>query len=194
MSASETSFERLVATGHNVCLTGPGGTGKSHRIRRLIASDPDRFAVTASTGIAAINVGGHTLHRWSGMMLGPQNGESNEDCFAHLLSDKRFTVRAGFNRIREACTLVIDEISMITGRTLDFLDFLCRRIRACNEPFGGIQVIVTGDLHQSDLPFSPPPLGEVVEKLKGTSGIGALQFTHGDVVRHPLVAAILKKL
>ena len=148
MSASDESFERLVAAGHNVCLTGPGGTGKSHRIRRLIASDPDRFSVTASTGIAAINVGGHTLHRWSGMMLGPQNGESDEECFAHLLADKRFTVRAGFNRIREACTLVIDEISMITGRTLDFLDFLCRRLRASNQPFGGIQLIVTGDFLQ----------------------------------------------
>lgn len=56
------------------------------------------------------------------------------------------------------------------------------------------KVIVTGDLHQSDLPFSPPPLGEVVEKLKGTPGISTLQFHHHDVVRHPLVAAILKKL
>lgn len=56
------------------------------------------------------------------------------------------------------------------------------------------KVIITGDLHQSDLPFSPAPLGEVVEKLKGTPGISALQFTHGDVVRHPLVSAILKKL
>lgn len=143
-----TTFERLVAAGDNVCLTGPGGTGKSFRTRRLIASDPDRFAVTASTGIAAINVGGLTLHRWSGMMLGPQNGESDEECLAHLMHDKRFSVRAGFDRIRNCRTLVIDEVSMLNGRTLDFLDFLCRRLRTENRPFGGIQMIVTGDFLQ----------------------------------------------
>lgn len=56
------------------------------------------------------------------------------------------------------------------------------------------QVIVTGDPFQSDLPYSPPPLVEVVEKLHGVAGISTIKFTNNDVVRHPLVAAILKKL
>lgn len=56
------------------------------------------------------------------------------------------------------------------------------------------KIIVTGDPFQSDLPMSPPPINEVIHKLKGTAGIGMTQFTHADVVRHPLVAAILKKL
>ena len=142
------TFERLVEAGHNVCLTGPGGTGKSHRTRALIARDPDRYAVTASTGIAAINVGGLTLHRWTGMMLGPQNGESNEECLDHLMRDSRFSIRAGFNRVRSCRTLVIDEISMLNGRTLDFLDYLCRQLRSDERPFGGIQMIVTGDFLQ----------------------------------------------
>ncbi len=143
-----TTFERLVNAGENVCLTGPGGTGKSFRTRRMIAGNPARFAVTASTGIAALNIGGLTLHRWSGMMLGPQNGETNEDYLAHLMADKRFSVRAGFNRIRSVETLVIDEVSMLNGRTLDFLDFLARRLRGNDRPFGGIQMIVTGDFCQ----------------------------------------------
>ncbi len=143
-----TTFERLVNAGENVCLTGPGGTGKSFRTRRMIAANPARFAVTASTGIAALNIGGLTLHRWSGMMLGPQNGETDEDYLAHLMADKRFSVRAGFNRIRSVETLVIDEVSMMNGRTLDFLDFLARRMRGNDRPFGGIQMIVTGDFLQ----------------------------------------------
>ena len=143
-----TTFEDLVDAGENVCLTGPGGTGKSYRTRRMVERDPGRFSVTASTGIAALNIGGLTLHRWSGMMLGPQNGESDEDYLDHLMADKRFSVRAGFDRIRSAETLVIDEVSMLNGRTLDFLDFLARRLRGDARPFGGIQMIVTGDFLQ----------------------------------------------
>jgi ATP-dependent exoDNAse (exonuclease V) alpha subunit len=143
-----TTFEQLVKAGENVCLTGPGGTGKSYRTRRMIAGNPSRFAVTASTGIAALNIGGLTLHRWSGMMLGPQNSESDEDYLDHLLADKRFSVRAGFDRIRSVEALIIDEVSMLNGRTLDFLDFLARRLRGDDRPFGGIQMIVTGDFLQ----------------------------------------------
>jgi ATP-dependent DNA helicase PIF1 len=148
MTEDDTSFEDLVDAGENVYLTGPGGTGKSYRTRRMIEREPGRFSVTASTGIAALNIGGLTLHRWSGMMLGPQNGESDQDYLDHLMEDKRYTVRAGFDRIRGAQSLVIDEVSMLNGRTLDFLDFLSRKLRRDSRPFGGIQVIVTGDFLQ----------------------------------------------
>ena len=148
MMDEENSFERAVEADENVCLTGPGGTGKSFQTRRMIALDPWRFAVTASTGIAALNIGGLTLHRWSGMMLGPQNGETDEEYLDHLMADKRFSVRAGFDRIRAARSLVIDEVSMLNGRTLDFLNFLCKRLRSDPRPFGGIQMIVTGDFLQ----------------------------------------------
>jgi phosphate starvation-inducible PhoH-like protein len=56
------------------------------------------------------------------------------------------------------------------------------------------QMVVTGDPQQSDLPFSPPPLNEVVAKLKGVAGIDSVQFSNSDVVRHPIVSAVLKKL
>ena len=141
----EDAFNQLVAAGENVMLTGPGGTGKTYRTRRLIESDPDRFDVTASTGIAALNIGGVTIHRWSGMMLGPREGESDEHYFSDLMNDPRRSVRAGFERIRACRSLVIDEISMLNGRTLDFLDFMCRKLRRNDRPFGGIQVIAVGD-------------------------------------------------
>jgi len=141
----EDKFDSLVTLGENVFLTGAGGTGKTTLTRRMIARDPDRFAVTASTGIAALNAGGTTLHRWSGMMLGPRDGEEDEHYLADLMNDPRRSVRKGFERIRSCRTLVIDEISMLNGRTLDFLDFLCRRLRRSDEAFGGIQVIFVGD-------------------------------------------------
>jgi phosphate starvation-inducible protein PhoH and related proteins len=100
-------------------------------------------------------------------------------------------------------SIVLAPLCYMRGRT--FNDAVCIFDEAQNATYTQLklflsrfgqntQVIVTGDLHQSDLPFSPPPLGEVIKKLDGTAGISTLQFTHADVVRHPLVAAILKKL
>ena len=144
----EEKFDSLVTLGENVFLTGAGGTGKTTLTRQMIARDPDRFSVTASTGIAALNAGGSTLHRWSGMMLGPKDGQSNDKYLAELMKDSRRSVRAGFDRVRGCQSLVIDEISMLNGRTLDFLDFLCRKLRRDDRPFGGIQIIATGDFLQ----------------------------------------------
>ena len=142
------AFRHALDAGRNVFLTGMAGTGKSTLLRGLIEERGSAVTITASTGIAALNIGGLTLHRWSGMMLGPQEGQSDEDYLDHLMEDKRFSVRAGFDRVRACELLVIDEISMLSGRTLDFLDFLCRRLRRCSAPFGGIQVVATGDLLQ----------------------------------------------
>jgi ATP-dependent exoDNAse (exonuclease V) alpha subunit len=82
------------------------------------------------------------------MMLGPSDGESNEDFMDTLVRDKRRGVRAGFDRVRSCHTLVIDEISMLPGRALDFLDHLARTVRRDDRPFGGIQLVVSGDFLQ----------------------------------------------
>lgn len=142
------AFTAAFRAGANIFITGPGGVGKSFTIEEAIRSSVIDVSVTASTGVAALKVGGSTVHRWSGMMLGPQDGQSNEEYFTELLLDKRFSVRAGFNRIRECSILFIDEISMLSGRAFEFLEFLCRNIRKSEAPFGGIQVIVSGDFLQ----------------------------------------------
>ena len=142
------AFRHALDAGRNVFLTGMAGTGKSTLLRGLIEERGNAVTITAATGIAALNVGGVTLHRWSGMMLGPRSDQDDEEYFRQLQHDQRFSVRAGFDRVRDCEMLVIDEISMLSGRTLQFLDFLCRRLRRCDEPFGGIQIVATGDFLQ----------------------------------------------
>src|SRR6266568_4345458 len=107
-----------------------------------------RVDVTAPTGVAALNVGGMTIHRFCGMLLGPQATQSNEEYFEVLRRDPRRSILAGFNRVRRCEALVIDEVSMLPGRQLAFVEFLFRRLRGRDEPFGGCQVIATGDFLQ----------------------------------------------
>lgn len=142
------AFRHALDQGCNVFLTGMAGTGKSTLLRGLIEERGGAVTVTAATGIAALNVGGITVHRWCGMLLGPKHDQSDAEYFRQLQNDHRFSVRAGFDRVRGCELLVIDEVSMLSGRTLQFLDYLCRKLRRCEEPFGGIQLVATGDFLQ----------------------------------------------
>jgi ATP-dependent exoDNAse (exonuclease V) alpha subunit len=145
---SSITLRRLVQQGRNVLLTGQAGTGKSTLLRNEIDADDEEVAITASTGIAALNIGGSTLHRWSGMMLGPKRGDDPNAFLRELMRDKRQSVRAGMDRIRACRLLVLDEVSMLSGVTLEFFDLLCRTVRRDPSPFGGIQIIATGDYLQ----------------------------------------------
>jgi len=149
----EKRFMAAALAGRNCFLTGMAGTGKSTLLRRFIeeclhGTSIHRVDITAPTGVAALNVGGMTIHRFCGMLIGPAAGQSNEDYFAQLQRDPRRSILAGFNRVRRCEVLVIDEISMLPGRQLEFVEFLFRRLRGRDEPFGDCQVIVTGDFLQ----------------------------------------------
>jgi ATP-dependent DNA helicase PIF1 len=148
----ENLFHASAKAGGNVFLTGAGGTGKSTQLRAFIADlavgHQRRVSITAPTGVAALNVGGMTIHRFCGMLIGPAAGQSNEDYFAQLQRDPRRSILAGFNRVKRCEVLVIDEISMLPGRQFEFVEFLFRRLRGRDEPFGGCQVIATGDFLQ----------------------------------------------
>jgi phosphate starvation-inducible PhoH-like protein len=121
------------------------------------------------------------------------------------LYDTMDTLLGKYNSKREYVNkaIVLAPLCYMRGRT--FNDAVCifdeaqnatyMQLKLLLSRFGqNTKMVITGDLHQSDLPFSPPPLKEVVEKLKGTAHIDVIQFSHSDVVRHPIVAAVLKKL
>src|SRR2546427_2966773 len=84
---SETRFRAAALAGRNCFLTGMGGTGKTTELKEFIQACPRRVDVTAPTGVAALNAGGMTLHRFCGMLLGPQPGQSNEDYLEQLQRD-----------------------------------------------------------------------------------------------------------
>src|SRR5215471_5621796 len=159
--SQEKRFAAAALAGRNCFLTGMAGTGKSTTLRAFIRDSIRRVDVTAPTGVAALNVGGMTIHRFCGMMLGPQPGQSNEDYYALLERDRRRSILAGFNRVRRCEVLVIDEISMLPGRQFEFVEFLFRRLRGQDEPFGGCQVIATGDFLQ----LPPVRVTDAVERV-----------------------------
>ena len=141
-------FLSLADAGKNLFLTGQAGTGKSTLLRQWLAGNGRDADVVAPTGIAALNIGGMTIHRWAGIGLGPQPGEDLEEFANHLDEKGARNVREAKQRIRQCRVLVCDEISMLPGRLLAFLDVWLRRCRGRMAPFGGIQMICSGDFLQ----------------------------------------------
>jgi hypothetical protein len=128
-------------TGCNIYLTGKAGTGKTTFLHNLKKKSPKRMIVTAPTGVAAINAGGVTLHSFFQMPFGP------------FVPGSETTARHRFNKekvniIKSLDLLVIDEISMVRADLLDGVDAVLRRYRRSNLPFGGVQLLLIGDLHQ----------------------------------------------
>lgn len=133
----------ILKTGANVFLTGEPGSGKTHTVNmyaeylRARLVDP---SITASTGIAATHISGVTIHSWSG--VGIKTSLTNYDL--DKIASSEYIAR----RVRRAKVLVIDEVSMLPPETLSMVDAVCRDIKKCNDPFGGLQVIFVGDFFQ----------------------------------------------
>jgi hypothetical protein len=138
-----------VMAGGNVLLSGPAGTGKSFLLERCVRDlrrQGKSVAVTASTGIAALNVGGSTIHSFLGTGI-----KDNVDDVQKHPPDLR---RPGLeNQILGAHVLVVDEVSMLTGDYVDMMDWWLAQVRQRRRernvtPFGGLQVILCGDFLQ----------------------------------------------
>lgn len=141
----------------SVFFTGPAGTGKSVLMRAIIAEmkkkwlrDPERLSVTASTGLAACNIGGMTLHSFAGIGLGKEDVPT-------LVKKIRRNPKAK-NRWLRTSVLIVDEISMVDGDLFDKLAAISRTIRNNGRPWGGIQLIITGDF------FQLPPVPDKAKK------------------------------
>ncbi len=132
-----------VTKGSNVLVTGGAGTGKSFLLNYLKRNFIDKgLAITASTGIAAVNIGGSTIHSWSGIGLANM---PLEQIISNLYQPKFNKLR---RKIRQTDILAIDEISMISGEILDILDRVFRTIKENDKAMGGMQLLLFGDFLQ----------------------------------------------
>jgi ATP-dependent DNA helicase PIF1 len=134
---------QILKTGANVFLTGEPGSGKSYVASRYLGylrREMIAVSITASTGIAAAQLGGTTIHAWSG--IGTRSRVTRQDL--------DFIARNGrvANRIKKARVLIVDEVSMLSGQTLNAVGEVCQYVRKNNAPFGGLQVVLVGDFFQ----------------------------------------------
>ena len=141
----ELAAKIIEKTGCSLFLTGKAGTGKTTFLRNLRASSRKRMVVTAPTGIAAINAGGMTLHSFFQLDFGPfVPGARRDSRNRHSMAFSKEKIRI----IRGLDLLVIDEISMVRSDMLDAVDDVLRRFRDRTLPFGGVQLLLIGDLQQ----------------------------------------------
>ena len=155
------AFDYVQYTGTNIFLTGKAGTGKTTFLKHLKENSPKRMVVVAPTGVAAINAGGVTIHSFFQLTPGPQLPDE-------LSSEKRqenklFRFRKSkIDIIKSLELLIIDEISMVRADLLDGIDRVLRNYRNNDRPFGGVQLLMIGDLQQ----LSPVIKGDEWELLK----------------------------
>ena len=131
----------VMLSGESVLLTGPAGAGKTfvlNQFIRLAKSEGKHVSVTATTGLAATHLGGTTIHSWSGIGI----SDELQPGFIEYMAKGRREI------IEKTDVLIIDEISMLHDYRLDMVDEVCRMVRKKDEPFGGIQVIMSGDFFQ----------------------------------------------
>ena len=156
--------ELVLYTDAHIFLTGKAGTGKTTFLKNLPLKTYKRMVVVAPTGVAAINAGGQTIHSFFQLPFGPQIPENAFKKTAFPPIDSRGNDMRGkakslaaqlqklnkkkINLIRSLDLLIIDEISMVRADVLDAIDAVLRRVRRSQKPFGGLQLLMIGDVHQ----------------------------------------------
>ncbi len=142
-------------TGKNIFLTGKAGTGKTTFLHELKKISPKRMIVVAPTGVAAINAGGVTIHSFFQMPFTPYipvdyiSNQPSPDINIQELSSGHWKMnRDKINIIKSLDLLVIDEISMVRADILDQVDAILRRYKNRNKLFGGVQLLMIGDIQQ----------------------------------------------
>lgn len=138
-------------TAKNIFLTGKAGTGKTTFLKNIRSTSSKRMIVVAPTGVAAINAGGVTIHSFFQLPFGPiipgtkihnAGKEKGKNEFQRRFSKEKINI------IKSLDLLIIDEISMVRADILDAIDEILRRYRTGNNAFGGVQLLMIGDLQQ----------------------------------------------
>ena len=150
----ELAYNFVSYTNANIFLTGKAGTGKTTFLHNLRKKSPKRMIIVAPTGVAAINAGGVTIHSFFQISFGPQIPDifnidkPNSGITSRDKQNFRKLNREKINIIRSLDLLIIDEISMVRCDLLDAIDATLRRFKNHTKPFGGVQLLMIGDLQQ----------------------------------------------
>jgi ATP-dependent DNA helicase PIF1 len=150
----EIAFE-ILKTGRNVFLTGSAGTGKTYLLNKYIQYLKERDispAIVAPTGIAASHIKGMTIHSFFGIGI----RENVDEYFLDQLLQKEFL----YKRLKKTKVLIIDEISMVSPGLFVSLDKILRAFKSPDKPFGGVQLILSGDF------FQLPPVSKTSREIK----------------------------
>ena len=153
----EKAWRIINNTNKSLFLTGKAGTGKTTFLKRVCRTCAKRVVVTAPTGVAAINADGVTLHSLFQLPFSPYIPGTPFSKF----EIQKFS-KSKIKLLRAIDLLIIDEISMVRADVLDAIDTVLRRYRRRNVPFGGVQLLMIGDLQQ----LSPVATGEVWKILQ----------------------------
>ena len=167
--------EIVLHTDAHIFLTGKAGTGKTTFLKSLPMKTAKRMAVVAPTGVAAINAGGQTIHSFFQLPFGAQIPEDAQN-IASRGNFRSQALATQFQKIRKPKLqlmraldlLIIDEISMVRADVLDAIDAVLRRARRSSRPFGGVQVLMIGDVHQL-APVAKPEEWEILAPYYDTT-------------------------
>lgn len=154
----EQIFKKVETSYENMFITGKAGTGKSELLKYIVKNTKKKCVVLAPTGIAALNVGGQTIHSFFRLKFGIQQIENlkYEDVDS-IVAD----------RINKIDTIIIDEVSMVGPDIIDAIDIICKKVRSALSSFGGIQLICFGDLFQLPPVITDNTAKEYLEKKYG---------------------------
>ena len=161
---------KILDKGYNAFITGAAGSGKTYLLKEFIKSarrQGKKVAVTATTGLAASHLSGRTIHAWSGMGIASQLSQD--------LLNKLQKNRSLCNEIKETDILVIDEISTLHSYRLDMIDRICQHIRRRSQPFGGLQVVLSGDFFQLAPILEKDEAGRLLQQSRLATGAAAWQ-------------------
>ncbi|MBS1969448.1 MAG: AAA family ATPase [Bdellovibrionales bacterium] len=177
LSAEQEHALEILRSGENVFLTGGAGSGKSYLIRHFMGElDPKQTPILASTGAAAVLLGGRTFHSFFGLgiMEGGVDATYERCCKDHRL----------LNRLKKVEGVIIDEISMIPGAALMIAEALAQKARDSKLPWGGMRVISVGDFAQlPPVTRSGPRDWAFINETWQRSGFQVCQLSHNQRVQ-----------
>lgn len=144
----QNALQIIQFTRRSLFLTGKAGTGKSTFLRHIAATTKKKNIILAPTGIAAINVGGSTLHSFFKLPFHPLLPTDSRYSPRNIRDTLKYNTEK-INILREVELIIIDEVSMVRADIIDFIDKVLRIYnRNMREPFGGKQLLLVGDIYQ----------------------------------------------